>query len=133
MVFLCCAPEVLPSSPRSLPRSCSSCIIWVCCLFIFSDLVWLRNPGQRVYRQTISEPEEDFSLGTVSMNILPGGKQILKSILQVFRGVVPGGLSCQPAFRRRKDWKGGRNCSRHTVLLEGVTGTAPPPIFHKPE
>jgi hypothetical protein len=36
------------------------------------------NPGQRVYRQTISEPEEDFSLSTVSMNILPGGEKVLK-------------------------------------------------------
>lgn len=42
----------------------------------------------------MSEPEEDFLLSTVAINILPGGKKILKSALQVFPGAVlsAGGL-----------------------------------------
>lgn len=60
-----------------------------CCWFISS-----RPPGRRVYRQAVSEPEEDFLLSTVAINILPGGEKILKSALQVFPGAVlsAGGL-----------------------------------------
>ena len=46
VVFLCSAPEAPPASPlaRHPPQSRSSCIMWTCCLFIFSSLIWFPQP-----------------------------------------------------------------------------------------
>ena len=46
VAFLCSAPEAPPASPlaRHPPQSRSSCIMWTCCLFIFSSLIWFPQP-----------------------------------------------------------------------------------------
>lgn len=104
-VFLSSAPGRFAPAPAVSAKS-QGLVCWfvlhnVDLLFVYSSVSFgFSHPGQCVYRQTISEPEEDFSLSTLSINILPGGENILKSVLQVFAGVVPGGLGCQSGFRR---------------------------------
>lgn len=51
----------------------------------------------------------------------------MQSVLQVFPGVVPGGLRCQPAFRGIKAREGGRSYSRHAAGWRELKAVPPAP------